>query len=77
MFYNIMFMFCVARLAEFVARFAGAAGCTEQAEFVGTGAVGFAELVEWAETARCAELAMLGIEQWVLDQRRRCCINTG
>ena len=41
-------------------RFPGAAGCIEQAEFAGTGAVRFAEL---AETAKCTELAMLGIVQ--------------
>ena len=37
--------------------------------------VRFAELVEWAETAGCAELVVLGIVQQVLIQRRRHCIN--
>ena len=50
-----------ARLAKFLTRFAGAVGCIEQAEFAGTGVVRFAGLVEWAETAKCVELAMLGV----------------
>ena len=68
----------VARLAE-LAGFAvvGAAGCVEQAEFAGTGVVRFAGLAELAKTAKCAELAMLGIAQQVPVQRRRRCINTG